>query len=84
MGLARAAVLVLTALLLAGGTLWRGAAAQTREAQPAEPAPPEMRENCPGLVARDRPSLTPASLRLAALNPDQVRITFLGHASFLI
>ena len=88
MGLRRAPVPVLTALLLtvalAAGALWRNAAAQTQEAQPTEPARPEMRENCPGLVAGDRPSVTHAALRLAALNPDQVRITFIGHASFLI
>ena len=88
MSLPRAPVLGLTALFLtaalAAGAPSRNAAAQTQEAQPAEPAPSEMRENCPGLVARDQPALTPASLRLAALNPDQVRITFLGHASFLI
>jgi hypothetical protein len=39
--------MVLTALLftvaLAAGAPWREAAAQTQEAQPAEPAPPEMR-----------------------------------------
>jgi L-ascorbate metabolism protein UlaG (beta-lactamase superfamily) len=69
---------------LAVGPPSLSAAAQPREAQPAEPAPPEMRENCPGLVARDRPVVTPAALTLAALNPDQVRITFIGHATFLI
>ncbi len=55
-------------------------------AQPAEPpsSQPEMRENCPGLVAKNRPPLTFASLRLAELNADQVRLTFIGHASFLI
>jgi len=88
LSLPRAPVLGLTALFLtaalAAGAPSRNAAAQTQEAQPAEPAPPEMRENCPGLVARDQPALTPAALRLAALNPDQVRITFIGHASFLI
>ena len=43
-------------------------------------------ENCPGLVARnhDRPRLIPASFNVAALNADQVRITFVGHATFLI
>ncbi len=55
-------------------------------AQPAEPPPsqPEMRENCPGLVAVNRPAITPAALRLAELNADQVRLTFIGHATFLI
>jgi L-ascorbate metabolism protein UlaG (beta-lactamase superfamily) len=41
-------------------------------------------ENCPGLVADYRPRAIPAALRLAALNPDQVRLTYVGHASFLI
>ncbi len=55
-------------------------------AQPPEAPPdqPEMRENCPGLVAADRPLVTPAALKLAALNADQVRLTFIGHATFLI
>src|SRR4029077_11693662 len=53
-------------------------------AQPVvPPAKPEMTEACPGLVA-DRPTATPAALRLAALNSDQVRLTFIGHATFLI
>ena len=61
------------------------AASVAAHAQPAEtPTQPEMRQNCPGLVAADRPPVVPAALRLAALDPDQVRLTFLGHASFLI
>jgi L-ascorbate metabolism protein UlaG (beta-lactamase superfamily) len=48
------------------------------------PAPkPEMMENCPGLVAGTAPHLLPAALRLA-LNPDQVRLTYVGHSTFLI
>jgi L-ascorbate metabolism protein UlaG (beta-lactamase superfamily) len=58
----------------------RPTAAQT----PADPAKPEMRENCPGLIASDAPRVIPAALRLAALNPDQVRITYVGHSTFLI
>ena len=72
------------AVALAAGAPWRSAFAQTQDGQPAEPAPAEMRENCPGLVARDEPRLTPAALRIAALNSDQARITFIGHATFLI
>jgi len=54
-------------------------------AQPAPaPAKPEMRENCPGLVARDTPRVVPAALRLAALASDQVRISFSGHSTFLL
>jgi L-ascorbate metabolism protein UlaG (beta-lactamase superfamily) len=48
------------------------------------PAPkPGMMENCPGLVAGAAPRLMPAALRLA-LNPDQVRLTYVGHSTFLI
>ncbi len=58
-------------------------------ATPAQPAKPEMRENCPGLVASRSPlfqraSYSPDQLRLAALAADQVRITFVGHATFLL
>jgi L-ascorbate metabolism protein UlaG (beta-lactamase superfamily) len=64
-------------------------------AQPAEAPPPatppsqaqpqpEMRENCPGLVAANRPPAMPAAFRLAALDADQVRLTFIGHSTFLI
>lgn len=45
------------------------------------PPKPEMSENCPGLVAQRLP---PSTLRLAALASDQVRITYVGHATFLI
>jgi L-ascorbate metabolism protein UlaG (beta-lactamase superfamily) len=45
---------------------------------------PEMRESCPGMVAADTPRAIPAGLRTAALAQDQVRITFIGHATFLI
>jgi L-ascorbate metabolism protein UlaG (beta-lactamase superfamily) len=48
------------------------------------PAPkPEMAQNCPGLVALDGPRVIPAAFRLA-LNPDQVRVTYVGHSTFLI
>jgi L-ascorbate metabolism protein UlaG (beta-lactamase superfamily) len=64
--------------------------------QPAAPqeTKPEMRENCPGLIASNRPRVIPAAMRhsasqtrvnaLVALNPDQVRITYSGHSTFLI
>jgi len=44
---------------------------------------PEMAQNCPGLVALDKPRAIPAAFRLA-LNPDLVRITYVGHSTFLI
>jgi len=55
-------------------------------AAPADPAKPkpEMRESCPGLVARNGPPFLPASLRLAALKEDETRITYIGHSTFLL
>jgi L-ascorbate metabolism protein UlaG (beta-lactamase superfamily) len=41
-------------------------------------------ERCPRLVAQDAPRIIPAAFRLAALEPDQVRLTFIGHSTFLI
>jgi L-ascorbate metabolism protein UlaG (beta-lactamase superfamily) len=58
------------------------ALAQAQTAQ--QPAPkPQVTESCPGLVAMDRQIDRPR-VRPAALNSDQVRITYIGHATFLI
>jgi L-ascorbate metabolism protein UlaG (beta-lactamase superfamily) len=66
--------------LLAGLVSLQAAAFEPIQA----PAPkPEMAQNCPGLVAFDMPRVIPAAFRLA-LNPDQVRITYVGHSTFLI
>ena len=43
----------------------------------------EMREGCPGPVAGNDARIIPAGLKLA-LNADQVRITYIGHSTFLI
>jgi L-ascorbate metabolism protein UlaG (beta-lactamase superfamily) len=48
------------------------------------PAKPELRTSCPGLVAADKPRAIPAAFKLAALASDQIRITYVGHATFLI
>jgi L-ascorbate metabolism protein UlaG (beta-lactamase superfamily) len=66
---------------LACAALTTIALAQSSETPPSQA---QMRENCPGLVAADRPLALPAAFKLAALNADQVRITFIGHATFLI
>ena len=63
---------------LAGQAMAQGAA------PPAATPKPEMGQSCPGLVANRAPFGAPAKLELAALNSDQVRITFVGHATFLI
>jgi L-ascorbate metabolism protein UlaG (beta-lactamase superfamily) len=67
---------------LAVALLWLGQRAVAQEPKPPA-AKPEMVANCPGLIATSRPRVIPASLRLA-LNPDQVRITYVGHSTFLI
>jgi L-ascorbate metabolism protein UlaG (beta-lactamase superfamily) len=63
------------------------AAVTQASAQGAAPAPakPEMTEvNCPGFIAGRSPVFQPAALRLAALERGQLRLTYAGHATFLI
>ncbi len=72
-----AAVIVAIAAL----AITEAAAFERVQAPPA--AKPEMMENCPGLVASQRPRAAAVALRLA-LASDQVRITYAGHSTFLI
>ncbi len=60
--------------------------AEQAGAQGAAPAPakPEMTESCPGLIATRSPLVRPASLRIAALERDQMRISYIGHSTFLL
>jgi L-ascorbate metabolism protein UlaG (beta-lactamase superfamily) len=62
------------------------AAAGQASGQGAAPpaAKPEMTESCPGLVAARPPFAVPAAFRLAALERDQLRISYIGHSTFLI
>jgi L-ascorbate metabolism protein UlaG (beta-lactamase superfamily) len=60
------------------------AAAAQKAAPPAPVVKPEMTETCPGLVASDRPKAVPAAYRPSALAPNEARITYVGHATFLI
>jgi L-ascorbate metabolism protein UlaG (beta-lactamase superfamily) len=71
-------------LAVIAAALLLSAAQRGRAQTPGAPAKPEMTENCPGLVASDEPRLIPAAFQLAALNPDQVRIGYTGHSTFLI
>ena len=74
---------VLSGVAAAVVALW--ALAPSALAQAPDPnAKPEMKEGCPGLVATDELRPIPAALRLAALGGDQVRLTYVGHATFLI
>jgi L-ascorbate metabolism protein UlaG (beta-lactamase superfamily) len=63
-------------LIAAGPAAAQGAA-------PAQPKP-EMAQSCPGLVAERAPFARPARFQLAALAADQMRLIFIGHATFLI
>jgi L-ascorbate metabolism protein UlaG (beta-lactamase superfamily) len=73
------------------------ARALTQEPAPAPKPTAELADRCPGLVAQgtpDRPrvipagffprSFSPGEFSLAALGGDQVRITYIGHSTFLI
>src|SRR5665213_1461577 len=72
----KAIVATFALFAIAGHALAQGA---------APPAPkPEMIESCPGLVAARPPFVQPATFRLAAPERDQVRITYVGHATFLL
>jgi L-ascorbate metabolism protein UlaG (beta-lactamase superfamily) len=60
-------------------------AASAQFAAPQAPeAKPEMIETCPGLVASERPHVLPAASRPGALAPNEARITYVGHSTFLI
>ena len=79
------AAMVLALSVLAAPALFVAfsAAPLTAQTAPAPTQKPEMMENCPGLVAADRPRVLPVDFKVA-LNPDQVRITYVGHSTFLI
>lgn len=70
---------VLWVLWASGQALAQGAAPPAKPPLPADQSP-----NCPGLVAMPAPRVIPAALRLAALERDQVRLSFIGHSTFLI
>lgn len=92
----RCVLLALVAVAAAAATVSSVQAQRVAQA-PAQPAP-NVPESCPGLVAQHRLPVTPASFRvgpprdvvrdfgwrLAALARDEVRLTFVGHATFLI
>jgi L-ascorbate metabolism protein UlaG (beta-lactamase superfamily) len=76
--------LCLKAAIPVGAALFWALPASAFERMQAAPPKPEMTENCPGLVAQDRPRIIPAAFRLAALASDEVRISYAGHSTFLI
>jgi L-ascorbate metabolism protein UlaG (beta-lactamase superfamily) len=75
-------VSALTIAALAGFVTLPPAQAQTAAPAPRAAPKPEIAENCPGLVAARPPSRT--LFQRVALNTDQVRLTYIGHSTFLI
>jgi len=67
-------------LICLGGS---GACAQPAAPQAPE-AKPEMTESCPGLVASEDPLVLPVVSRPTGLAPNEARITYAGHSTFLI
>jgi L-ascorbate metabolism protein UlaG (beta-lactamase superfamily) len=63
-----------------------GSAACVTPAAAQQNAPPtsELSDRCPGLVAADRPPVVPAAFQVAALADGEVRLTYVGHSTFLI
>ena len=51
---------------------------------PAPPPSSELSDRCPGLVAVDAPRVVPAAFKLATLADGEVRLTYVGHSTFLI
>ncbi len=74
LSLSRAALAIL-ALFAVGAARAQG---------PAPAAKPEMQESCPGLISQERPRAIPAAFRLAALREGEIRISYVGHSTFLI
>ena len=50
----------------------------------AQAQQPLTEERCPRMVAENRPRAIPASFRLAAVNQGEVRLSYIGHSTFLI
>ena len=75
--------IILKTILALGTLTGMAGAAGAQGAAPAAPKP-EMTEGCPGLIATRSPLFQRASFRIAALNADQVRMTYIGHSTFLI
>jgi L-ascorbate metabolism protein UlaG (beta-lactamase superfamily) len=51
---------------------------------PRIPGVPKMAESCPGLVASRQRPIIAAAAKPGALAPNEARITYTGHATFLI
>jgi len=77
-----ASLKIVSAITLVLLSLGGGQAFVQNLAQGAAPAKTEMTESCPGMVAARSPFA--AAIRRVALNADQVRVSYIGHSTFLI
>jgi L-ascorbate metabolism protein UlaG (beta-lactamase superfamily) len=77
-GAALAAVAVSFFLALSGSSLAQ------RASPPAVKPNPDAMLGCPGLVASRATAAIPVAFRTAALKADEVRLTYIGHSTFLI
>ena len=74
-----------SALKLALAAALAVVAAAAASAQGAAPAAkPEVVQSCPAYIAGQPPTVLPVAFRLAALAADQMRLTYIGHSTFLI
>jgi L-ascorbate metabolism protein UlaG (beta-lactamase superfamily) len=70
-------------IVMGAGAAMVASPAFTQGAAPPA-AKPEMLESCPGLIASRQPFALPSLVRRVALSSDQVRITYIGHSTFLL
>jgi len=74
-----------SALKFALGAASAAVAAAAASAQAAAPAAkPEMIQSCPAYIAGRPPALIPAAFQPAALTASQLRLTYIGHSTFLL
>jgi len=57
---------------------------RTEDHTPSPPPTSELSDRCPGLVATDAPRVIPTAFRVVALQEGEVRLTYVGHSTFLI
>ena len=69
---------------LAAGVISAASVVQACAEQPDVPPTSELADRCPGLVAATGPRAIPAAFSPATIGADQVRITYVGHSTFLI
>jgi L-ascorbate metabolism protein UlaG (beta-lactamase superfamily) len=72
--------MALTAIGIAAASLLQAPPAAAQDQRPTS----DLADTCPGLIAGAAPRLVPAAHLPVALAGDQVRITYVGHSTFLL